>query len=80
MLAKESCIVNDKVVITVKSHQSYKLNLVTTSEHHLVVENMKTAPVNICYNNVELQVMTIERYTELIEQIKTTENKNKKNF
>ena len=32
MVAKESCIVDDKVVITVKSHQALKLNLATTSE------------------------------------------------
>ena len=32
MVAKETCIVNDKVVITVKSHQSLKLNLVTSTE------------------------------------------------
>ena len=31
MVVKESCLVNDKVVVTVKNHQSLKLNLVTTS-------------------------------------------------
>ena len=76
MVSKELCIVNEKVVITVKSHQSLKLNLVTTSgvlqtgygKH----ENIKqfanailTTSVNISYNNVELKVLTIGRYTEL---------------
>ena len=32
MVPKESCIVNEKVVITVKGHRSLKLNLVTTSK------------------------------------------------
>ena len=32
MVAKESFIVNHKVVITVKNHQSLKLYLVTSSE------------------------------------------------
>ena len=32
MVPKESCIVNEKVVITVKGHPSLKLKLVTTSK------------------------------------------------
>ena len=78
MVAKESCIVNDKAVITVKSHQSLKVNLVTTSEvlqtSYGKHENSKqfakailTTPVNINCNNVELKDLIIERYTEPIE-------------
>ena len=71
MVVKESCLVNDKVVVRVKNHQSLKLNLVTTSgvlqtfyEKH---ENIKqfskailTTPASISYNNVELKVLTEE--------------------
>ena len=75
MVAKESCIVNDEVDVTVKSHQSLKLNLVATSEvlqtccgkHENIEQFSKailTASVNISYNNVELNVFTKERYTE----------------
>ena len=73
MVVKESCLVNDKVVVRVKNHHSLKLNLVTTSgvlqtfyEKH---ENIKqfakailTTPASISYNNVELKVLTEERY------------------
>ena len=78
MVAKESCIVDDKVVITVKSHQVLKLNLVTTLEvlqtcygkHENIKQFVKavlTTLVNISYNNVELKLLTIELYTEPIQ-------------
>ena len=78
MVTKESCIVNDKVVIIVKSHQSLKLNLVKTSEalqtwygkHENIKQFAKAiviTPVNISCNNVELKVLTIEQYTESTE-------------
>ena len=78
MVSKELRIVNDKVVIAFKSHQSLKLNLVTTSEvlqacyrkHEngkQFVKVILTTPVNIGYSNVELKVLTIERDTEPIE-------------
>ena len=78
MAAKEWCIVDDKVVITVKSHQALKLNLVTTSEvlqtcygkHENIKQFVKavlTTLVNISYNNVELKLLTIELYNEPIQ-------------
>ena len=73
MIVKESCLVNDKVVVRVKNHQSLKLNLVTTSgvlqtfyEKHENIKQFATAilttPASISYNNVELKVLTEERY------------------
>ena len=69
-VVKELCTGNDKVVITVESHQSLKLSLVTTSEvlqtcygkHEKIKQFAKaisTTPVNINYNNDELKILRI---------------------
>lgn len=69
-VAKELYTGNDKIVITVDSHQSLKLSLVATSEvlqtcygkHEKIkqfAKTVSTTPVNINYNNDELKVLRI---------------------
>ena len=70
--AKDSCIVNDKVKVSVKNEKSIKVNLITTVgllrscyEQHGTIKpfakSILTTPFIICYNNVELKVLSIEK-------------------
>ena len=66
--AKDSCIVNDKVMVSVKNEKSIKVNLTTTvgilrscyGEIMLFAKSLLTTPINTCYNNVEMKVFSIK--------------------
>ena len=65
MSAKDSCIVNDKVMVSVKNEKSIKVNLITTvgllrscyGQHEtmkIFAISILTIPINIFYNIAEL--------------------------
>ena len=72
MCATDSCIVNDKVQVSVKNEKSIKVNLITTvgllrscyGQHGTIkpfAKSILTRPLNICYNNVELKVLPVKK-------------------
>ena len=76
MSAKDSsCIDNDKVMVSVKNEKLIKVNLITTvrllslcyGQHKttkLSPKSVLTPPVNICYHNVKLKVLSIKKAHE----------------
>ena len=64
--AKNPCIVNDKVMVSVKNEKSIKVNLITTvgisrscyEQIMLFAKSLLTTPINTCYNNVEMKVFS----------------------
>ena len=76
MSAKDSsCIDNDKVMVSVKNEKLIKVNLITTvrllslcyGQHKTTKHSPKsflTPPVNICYYNVKLEVLSIKKAHE----------------
>ena len=72
MSAKGSCIVNDKVMVSVKNEKLMRVNSILTVgllrsfyEQHernkLFAKSILTTPANICYNNVELKALSVKK-------------------
>ena len=72
MSGKDSCIVNDKVIDSVKNKKLIKVNLITTigllcscyGKHEttkLFTKSILTTPATICYNYVELKVLSVKK-------------------
>ena len=72
MSAKGYCIVNDKVMVSVKNEKLMRVNSILTVgllhsfyEQHepnkLFAKSILTTPTNICYNNVELKALSVKK-------------------
>ena len=72
MSAKDSCIVNYKVMVFVKNVKLMKVNFITIvgllrscyAQHgriKLFAKLILTTPINICYNNVEPKVLSFKK-------------------
>ena len=71
MSATVSCVVNNKLMVSVKTEKLIKANLITTVglllscywQHEtikLFAKSILTTPINMCHNNVELKVLSIK--------------------
>ena len=72
MSAKDSCTVNDKVMLSVKNEKLIKVNKTTTAgllrSCYRQLETIKlfprsilSTPIKICYNNLELKVLSTKK-------------------